>query len=798
MPAIGYPYNFIRGLSDFWTRFFADADQLEALYNATAVQIGQAYLDYMSAVLGVALKDALVYDREYYYMLAIREDEMRFVAGDITADNRWAYALPDPVVTFASIDNRAIEPTASLEVQRDFEVTDRVVTFKVDPTNPTGNGLPLPGYARRTVDVSVGGSFTDTTVPAWTTSSFVMKGDTLRILDVGPSPGFLQLKREDHVIVVVRDPALFVSSDAPIVTALGSGVNFVVLRVPSNAQVSAESFTVVGGQATLANTRLDVGSVRVYAKGPSGADVVEGTDYTINYESGIIFQVTAWQGLPGPYGVDYTWKQEIYPGAGASPRVSPYGTVISSTTTTRVLQLAAWAPDTLVDRRTLANNFGAFIGRQEDSTEAYRAFLEGIFQLYILGPVLERIESALNVVLNLPVVRNDGELYQSTDFSDPTVIRIITLLPTTNQTLTYEFPIGTPVRTDLVAGQSLLSFDPLTTAVTVTDYVQTPQWWYGETIPQQLFSPINGQVPPAFRRVASPYYIPNVVNPVDGAQVGDPGLVVGADENGFVATPRGSDPPLRHRMAFVLMDRYMKYHTFSVKFDAAALSATIGSAFAQSLKDLNDLVLSAKPSHTFAFTTPTTSFEDDITIGEDDISFDRLVGSRVYGPDEVIFTDDPPVVGGGVWAVGDYFHYELFTVSTAFPVVAAPVTLANAPTPPRRGYLVRAYVAGDVGGVALVENVDYTINYANRTITRLTAWTSTTVNVTYRQLNIGNLMDASIGAGDMPLLINGNDPATITAAFNPSAAGWDGINTPVTAPRDIGMVEHALIVYAHS
>jgi hypothetical protein len=41
------------------------------------------------------------------------------------------------------------------------------------------------------------------------------------------------------------------------------------------------------------------------------------------------------------------------------------------------------------------------------------------------------------------------------------------------------------------------------------------------------------------------------------------------------------------------------------------------------------------------------------------------------------------------------------------------------------------------------------------------------------------------------------DPALITAAFNPTAAGWDGVNTPVTAPRDMGMVERALIVNPH-
>lgn len=791
MPAIGYTFNLLQGLSDFWQRFFADADQLEALYKGTAVQIGQAYLDYLSTVLGVSLRDAIALDRELYQMLAIREDEVHFVDGPTTPDGRWAFPLPDPLVSFVSIDNRVVEPTASLEPNLDYELANRVVSFHVDPTNPLGDGVPLPGYARRALDVSVGGQFTDTAVSDWVVAT-VYKGDVVRILDVGTNG--TQRKRADYPIVVVRSAALYVSPATPM-PAPTTGLTYVVLRTPYNAKVVAESMSMVGTVGTLANIRIDQGSVRVYAKAPLGNDVVENVDYIVNYEEGKIFALTAWQNLPGPFGVDYTWKKEISPAIGPSPRSSSTGVILASSTTTRVLQIAAWAPDALVDRMTLANNFGVFINRREPSSEAYRAFIAGIFQLYILGPVLERIESALNVVLNLPVVRDDGEVYQSTDTTDSLVDRIFTTRPTTGQTATYEYPKGTPLRTDLVAGDSLLSFEPLTTAVAVTDYVQTPDWWYGELIPRELFSPVGGSIPSVTRRFAQPFYVLNTVGAPDDPHVGDPGLIVGADETGFIPPP--GHPVFRHRVAFVLMDRYLKYHTFSVKFDATALSATTGTAFAQSIQDLNELVLSAKPSHTYVFTTPTTLFRDEIEIDEDTLSFDRLVGSRVYGPDKVLFTDDIPVVGAGIWNVGDYFSYEFFTVSTAFPVLATPVVLANDVAPPHRRRLVEAYPLGTIGGSRLVENVDYSVDYLNCTVTRLTAWDVTTVDVAYRQLNIGNLADAAIGIGEMPLLVNGNDPALITGAFDPTAAGWDGITTPPTAPRDIGMVERALIVSAH-
>lgn len=796
MPAIGFPFNFINALSDFWQRFFADSDQLVALYKGSAILMGQAYLDYMSSVLGVALKDAIVFDKEYYKLLTIREDEISFSEGATTDANRWLFTLPDNVVSFASLDNRVVEPTTSLEPNLDYEIADGVVRFHVDPSDPLGTGLPLTGYARRGIDVDVGGKFTDSTVVTWLTSG-ARKGDTIRQLDVGTNG--VQRKRADYVIVLVRADALYVSTETSFPTIPAppvSSVNYIILRVPPSPTVTAEAFTLVGSAATFAHTRIDQGSVRVFAKAPAGNDVVEGVDYVINYESGSILALTAWSSGTTA-AVSYTWREEVIPNAGASPRLATTGIIAASGGTTRVIEIAVWAPDALVDRMTLSNNFGALIGRQEPSSEAYRAFLEGIFQLYVLGPVLERIESALNVVLNLPVVRDDGEVYQTTDISDPLVDRILTLRPATNQTATYEFPKGTPLRTDLVPGQSLLSFEPLTTAVTVTDYVQTPQWWYGQVIPEELFSAINGQSPPIARRTASPVFVKHVYGADDDACFGDPGLYFGASDDGDPSVFGPGHDIFRHRLAFVLMDQYLKYHTFQVTFDATALSATTGSAFAQSLQDLNNLVLSAKPAHTYAFTTPTTFFRDEVQVVDNPISFDRQIGSRVYGPDQVIYTDSTPVFGAGVWNFGDYFTYELWTTSTAFPAIGAPVTLANAPLAPRRRRQVRVQVVATIGGKAVIENIDYSVDYANNTVTRLTAWDVTTVNVVYRQLNIGNLSQGAMPAGYMPVLFNGVDPALITAAYNPTAAGWDGVVEPPTAPRDMSLVERALIVNPH-
>lgn len=791
MPIIDYPYSLLNGLSDFWTRFFADADQLDALYRGAIIQLGQAYLDLLSSVLSVSLKDAIVLDREYYQLVTVREDEVAFS----TRDSRWTFALPDPVVSFASLDNRVVEPTASLEPDRDLETIDRIVRFRVDPTDPIGDGTPLVGFARRAIDVAIGGRFSDLGVSDWRTTG-VRKGDSIRILDVGADG--TQRRRSDHAVVLVRQEGLYASPDTPFpATGASSPINYVVLRVPQIPGVIAESFTLSSSSTILAHTRVDVGSVRVFAKAPGGGDVVEGVDYIVNYEQGLIVATTTWIGMvggAGTFSADYSWRAEVLPSSGPSPRLATAG-VVSVIPTARVLQIAMWAPDARVDRRTLANNFGSLIGRSLPSSEAYRAFLSGIFQLYVLGPVLERIESALNVVLGYPVVRDDGETFLSIDTSDPKFDRVLTSRPPAGLVATYTYPKGTPFRSDLVAGLVLESFAPLTTVVSVVDWVQSPDWWHGTVIPEQLFGSVDGSRPSISRRTASPFYVENVIGAPDGPVIGDPGLIIGADEDGFIPPP--GHPVFRHRLAFVLMDRYLKFHTFSIKFNAIELAAAIGDALPQSLKDLNELVLTSRPSHTFPFTTPETFFRDEIQVVESTISFDRRLGSRVFGPDKVVYADAIPVVGAGVWNVSDYFKYELVTASVAFPSIGVPVMLPSAPVAPRHGRLVLARPIGTIAGRVLVENLDYSVSYANRTVTRLTAWASTTINVVFRQLNIGNIANAPAGLGDMPLLINGVDPALVTAAFSASAAGWDGTSNPPTAPRDIGMVERALIVNPH-
>ena len=217
--------------------------------------------------------------------------------------------------------------------------------------------------------------------------------------------------------------------------------------------MNLELFSFGGGTiAQLSNVRLVEGTVKVFAKRSSdGGDVVEGVDYAVDYELGRIISLTAWT-ADSANRVSYQWLQEVFPYAGVVAGAPPlfYTGTISGATTVRVTQLAFWAPDALVDRFILSNNFGSLIGRTGASSEDYRAFLLGIFQLYILGPVMARIESAMNVILGLPVIRDDGEVLLDVVTTGPDT-NIVRTTRSSGAVVEYDFPKATPLRTDATA-----------------------------------------------------------------------------------------------------------------------------------------------------------------------------------------------------------------------------------------------------------------------------------------------------------------------------------------------------------
>jgi hypothetical protein len=832
MPAIGFDHNFIRGLSDFWQRFFADSDQLVSMYDGAAVLMGQAYLDILANTLGVSLVDAPVFCKEYYKLITIREDQVSFVPGTSGILDRWNFSLSSGVVSFASLDNKVIEPTASLQELLDYDLGDGVVQFRRDPTDPDGLGVPMQGYARRQVDISAIAQLVDGYTVDFV-SRGICKGDVLRLLEVGPGGSPRPQRRLlDLPIVVVRPDAVYLGgTTAPVAGA----ANYVVLRQPATPSVTLEAFSFTASTAQLQNVRIVEGTVQVFAKRNSdGADVVEDVDYTVDYELGRIIQLTPWQ-VDSANKVNYQWLQEVFPYAGVVAGSPPYffTGVISGTTTVRVTQLAFWAPDALVDRFILSNNFGSLINRTGPSSEDYRAFLLGIFQLYILGPVLSRIESAMNVILGLPVIRDDGEVLLDVVMTGPDT-NIVRTTRFGGTVVEYDFPKATPLRTDVLTSTNwgtltFASFEPLTTVVQVTDYIQDPSWWYNITIPQALFSSSGGAtVPDAARRLASPAHVHHVINAEDRPCIGDPGLYIGADERGVIPPP--GKPVLRRRFAFVMMDRFFKAHMFFVGFDSSIFTANAQTAkYSRIIDDLNDLIRAAKPAHTYIYIEPATSFLDTMIMADagyyqsqnyagadpdaleiyTDISqlpstdapyfqLGLTCTPTVESTDQFLFADHAPLIGATSLRIGDSFRFEEFTESISFPDLITPVALPDASALPARSVLVSVFVNARVAGNRVVESVDYAVDYVGRTVQALTPWDGggAGVSVQFVQARLINIIDAapSPADGDITLSIDGVDPTIVRANYDPTAVDLFDNPWPVMNHRDMSFVERPLTV----
>jgi hypothetical protein len=297
-----------------------------------------------------------------------------------------------------------------------------------------------------------------------------------------------------------------------------------------------------------------------------------------------------------------------------------------------------WAPDAQIDEFWLANNFGSLIGIFQPSSETYKLLIQGVFQYFMLGPAVTRMEAALNVMNGFPVATSDSEVALSYDS--------VTGILTTNLDVYGPFNSAMPLRADIQSAITaippspfpLQAFEPFSSAFTVNDYVNDPTWWYDQNIPPNLLTlapppPLPGnvvnsptdvanfaafwagrsQVTPNlyplicglpvdstgtgdvnyFNELYSGYVLPDVY---DVPVCGDPGLICGADEDGFIPN-LANRPPLHHNYAYQVFNRYIKWNSFEIVVDSATVTAGLAFTNAQ----FQDVILAGKPSYTFCF-----------------------------------------------------------------------------------------------------------------------------------------------------------------------------------------------------
>jgi hypothetical protein len=300
--------------------------------------------------------------------------------------------------------------------------------------------------------------------------------------------------------------------------------------------------------------------------------------------------------------------------------------------------------------------------------------------------------------------------------------------------------------------------------------------------------------------------------------------MIGADDEGVIPSP--GHPVFRKKMAFVLFDRFLKTHIFFVKFDSDVFTTTDeGVQFATSPDELEKLVFDSKPAYTYIYVQPQTTFTDVALIADSNYyQPQRFIGAdtesseiRDFGdlvdgqPSVLLGLFVTPTAGflnkgiladtnnhiGDSWSVSGYYGYANDSQSMSFPSLSTPVaipygvTLAN-----RTLYPVKVFINATAGGKKLVELVDYTVDYTNSTISRLTAWNTTTPVVDLIVVRLGNttLAASDTSIGEMGFVVGGNDPKILRAPYDLSAV--DLFENPWTSGqhRDISIIERAITI----
>lgn len=351
-------------------------------------------------------------------------------------------------------------------------------------------------------------------------------------------------------------------------------------------------------------------------------------------------------------------------------------------------------------------------------------------------------------------------------------------LVTTNQN-TYAYPYFVPMRADIEDPENLgvlylNAFEALTTAFTVTDYVEAPTWWVGKTLPYSLFPDAR-----ILRRIASDALFAHIVDPDDLAAFDDPGLYFDGDDEGVV-TSSVSGLSYRHNVGFVLFDKYLKYHMFYVAIDPALeLPLTFRN-------DFEDIVMAIKPVYTYGYVEPSEPFLDEGTLW-DTFSIPKITlnwgtqESIISAGNELVFDAETDL------AFDDYFTY---TDYAGIPVPPhpplAPFFLSLAPG--ERLIAVNIH-ATTLGAVQVVEFVDYTVDYDPNSATfgmvqTLTLWgPGATYDMSCAAIvNAAAILPAipDTRIGYTPLILDGWDPAYVRKSTAVMSLQTEHVSRPIS------------------
>jgi hypothetical protein len=142
-------------------------------------------------------------------------------------------------------------------------------------------------------------------------------------------------------------------------------------------------------------------------------------------------------------------------------------------------QYALWMTDVRIDEQLMFNHYGTLLGvRPEISTEQFSNFIYGLYYLYLSGPTLSVIEKGLNLVLGIPLPREDSTIIDIRIEVETNQYSVIT---NNNK---YTLPAG--ILPEVFIGDTLAAGASIAKWIELKDFVSDGDWWINVSIPEQV------------------------------------------------------------------------------------------------------------------------------------------------------------------------------------------------------------------------------------------------------------------------------------------------------------------------
>jgi len=130
---------------------------------------------------------------------------------------------------------------------------------------------------------------------------------------------------------------------------------------------------------------------------------------------------------------------------------------------------AWWAPYARYDEAFIENNFGVAVGLSEASSEDYLAKVRGLFYAYYKGPTPAALRTGVQIMLGLPIAASAGAV----EAVNPSYSGQYGQIVIGGKGYLYPLAVGT----DLVVGDEVDAYQPLSLGVEIRDWLSHPEWF---------------------------------------------------------------------------------------------------------------------------------------------------------------------------------------------------------------------------------------------------------------------------------------------------------------------------------